>query len=135
MAVRRRELWQVAVAATIALSGPLATSWAAEPSNPLTSGNVALRLEIGKTTQAEVLEAFGAPNIVTQDGGRQEVWSYQRHATVTKGKESGGYFSIVLAGAKATKSEQSITQRSMTLIIKFDADDVVSDFNSRASEF
>jgi hypothetical protein len=119
----------------VSFSGLAPTSVFAQPSNPLTPGNVTLNLAVGKTTQAEVLQVFGAPNIVTQDGSRQEVWSYQRHATVTQGTESSAYFSILLAGAGSSKSSKTQTQRTMTLIIKFDANRVVSDFSSRASEF
>lgn len=123
--------------ALMMMASPIAAAPAAEAqrSNPLTPGSVSLHLVVGKTTQADVLEVFGAPNIVTQDGGRQDVWSYQRHATVTQGSESGAYFNILVAGVGGSKSSTSQTQRTMTLIIKFDANHVVSDFSSRASEF
>lgn len=119
----------LAIGATPAMAAP------DSPNNPLTSGNVSLHLRVGQTTQEQVLEVFGAPNIVTQDGQGREVWSYQRHATVTKGAESGAYFDILVAGAGRSKSSSSETQRTMTLIIKFGPDHIVSDFNSRASEF
>ena len=108
---------------------------AAAPSNPLTPGNVSLHLQVGKTTQTEVLEVFGAPNIVTQDGQHQDVWSYQRHASVVHETETGGYFNIIVAGAGSSRSSRESTERTVTLIIKFDANHVVSDFQSRASEF
>ena len=50
----------------------------------LTQGNVQLNLQVGKTTKADVLEKFGSPNITTRDGAGQEVWSYQRMATVSQ---------------------------------------------------
>jgi hypothetical protein len=48
----------------------------------LTHGNVQMSLRVGVTTQAEVLDTFGAPNITTIDGAGREVWTYQRNATV-----------------------------------------------------
>ena len=45
--------------------------------SPLTQGNVQLNVAVGKTTKAEVLESFGAPNVTTRDGSGKETWSYQ----------------------------------------------------------
>src|SRR6187549_2922463 len=64
----------------------------------LTSGNVSMNLAVGQTTQAQVLEVFGAPNIVTMDGQRNEVWSYQRHATVSQSSAGSNYWTIVFFG-------------------------------------
>lgn len=101
----------------------------------LTQGNVQLNVKVGQTTKAQVLEVFGAPNITTRDGGGQEVWSYQRHATVSQSSEKGNFWTILLAGGSNKTSGFSQTMRTMTLIIKFDNGDVVSDFRSRTSDF
>ncbi|HSK39563.1 MAG TPA: hypothetical protein VK943_07330 [Arenibaculum sp.] len=57
-----------------------------------------MNLVVGQTTQAQVLEVFGAPNIVTMDGQRNEVWSYQRHATVSQSTAGSNYWTIVFLG-------------------------------------
>jgi outer membrane protein assembly factor BamE (lipoprotein component of BamABCDE complex) len=101
----------------------------------LTQGNVQLNLSVGKTTKAEVLEVFGAPNITTRDGSGKEVWSYQRHATVSQSSEKGSFWTILLVGGGSSASGFSQSSRTMTLIIKFDSLDVVSDFRSRTSDF
>lgn len=101
----------------------------------LTQGNVQLNLKVGETTQAQVLEVFGPPNIATIDGADQEVWSYQRHATVAQSSASSNFWTIILAGGSNEAAGFEQTQRTMTLIIKFDAKKVVSDFRSRSSEF
>lgn len=101
----------------------------------LTSGNVSMNLEVGKTTQAQVLEVFGAPNIVTMDGARNAVWSYQRHATVAQANASSNYWTIILTGGGNQAAGFSESQRTITLIIKFDGNNVVSDFRSRTSDF
>jgi len=101
----------------------------------LTHGNVELNLQVDRTTQAQVLEIFGAPNITTIDGWQQEVWVYQRHATVTQRSSAANYWTIVLLGGDRKASGFEESQRTMTLIIKFDAKQVVSDFRSRSSEF
>jgi outer membrane protein assembly factor BamE (lipoprotein component of BamABCDE complex) len=101
----------------------------------LTHGNVQLNLHVGETTQTQVLEAFGAPNITSIDGSNQEVWTYQRQATVAQSSSASNYWTIVLGGGSAKASGFEQTQRTMTLIIKFDPNKVVADFRSRSSEF
>ena len=127
-------------------TAPIAAA-SADTSNPLTHGMVQMTLRVGTTTQAEVLETFGAPNVTTIDGDGREVWVYDRFATVTATKDSG--FSIgLLAGAGGgsvaggaglgfgnSKSKSSTSTRSMTLIIKFGPDHRVIDFKSRSSSF
>lgn len=100
----------------------------------LTHGNVQMNLQAGRTTQAEVLEKFGAPNITTIDGAGNEVWSYQRHATVSQQSGSNNWTVIFFgSGQYADGFQQS--NRTITLIIKFDKNRVVSDFRSRSSDF
>jgi hypothetical protein len=122
-------------------------SFAKDEENTLTHGMVQMNLKVGTTTQGQIIEAFGGPNITTIDGGGQEMWVYDRHATVSYDKTSG--FSIGLLGGGGgggaaglgglgfgnRKSKSTQSSRSMTLIIKFDANKVVSDFQSRSSSF
>lgn len=103
--------------------------------NQLTHGNVQLNVRVGETTQVEILEVFGAPNITTIDGEGQEVWTYQRHATVAQASASSNYWTILLLGGSNQASGFEQSSRTMTLIIKFDENNVVSDFRSRASSF
>lgn len=101
----------------------------------LTQGNVQMNLRVGTTTKAEVLETFGSPNVTTRDGSGREVWSYQRAATVSQSSSTENYWTIILAGASNTASGFQQSSRMITLIIKFDENDVVSDFRSRESNF
>ena len=101
----------------------------------LTHGAVQLKLRKGVTTQTDVIEAFGAPNIATRDGDGREVWTYRRHATVTSFAGSDAYFNILVFGASGRSGSESTTSQSMTLIVKFDESQRVSDFRSLASSF
>ena len=101
----------------------------------LTQGNVQLHLEVGSTTKAEVLETFGSPNVTTRDGGGREVWTYQRSAQVSHSSSQSGYWTILIFGQSSDSSGFESTSRMITLIIKFDSDDVVADFKSRTSNF
>lgn len=124
-----------------------ATAKDKENQNTLTQGMVQMTLKVGTTSQAQVLETFGAPNLTTLDGSGQEVWVYDRQATVTSSGSSGFSIGMLLGGGGggvggggglgfgSSKSQSTQTQRSMTLIIKFGPDKIVSDFKSRSSSF
>jgi hypothetical protein len=87
------------------------------------------------TSKAEVLDKFGSPNITTRDGAGKEVWTYQRQAQVAQSSAASGGWSILLIGQSTNTAGFESSSRMITLIIKFDASDVVSDFRSRASNF
>lgn len=120
---------------------------APDSANTLTHGMAQMTLKLGKTSQLEVAEAFGSPNITTLDAQGQEVWIYDRQATVSSSKDSGFSIGMLIGavggavggggglGFSSSKSKATQTQRTMTLIIKFGADKVVSDFKSRSSSF
>ncbi len=120
----------------LALSGCVTTP---EPlsnrNSPLTQGNVQMNVQPGITTKAQILETFGAPNVTTRDGQGQEVWTYQRQAQVSQQSSQKGHWTVLFAGNSKNASGFESSSRMMTLIIKFDSNDVVSDFNSRASNF
>ena len=101
----------------------------------LTQGNVQMNLKVGLTTKADVLNAFGSPNITTRDASGEEVWSYQRQASVSQSSTSANYWSIFLTGEAHSADGFSQSSRMMTLIVTFNSKDVVSDFRSRTSDF
>ncbi len=109
----------------------------------LTQGNVQMNLIVGQTTKAAVLETFGAPNVTTRRGDETEVWTYQRSARVAQSASQSGLWTIILTGSRAagggslgsSSSGLETSSRMITLIIDFDANDVVSDFRSRESNF
>ena len=123
------------VAACAGQGGDLGQGPTAEERNPLTHGNVQLHLKVGQTSQAQVLEVFGAPDIATIDGSGKEVWTYKRSASVSRSSTGGGGFFLLLGGYGRSSSSAENTQRRMTLLIKFDASKIVSDFKSRTSSF
>ncbi|WP_423909915.1 hypothetical protein [Candidatus Spongiihabitans sp.] len=128
--------------ATLTVCGGLLVSGCVQPpesltkqNSALTQGNVQLTMAVGETTKAEVLETFGAPNITTRDGAGREVWTYQRAAQVSQSSAQSGYWTLILVGQSSQVSGFESSSRMMTLIIKFDENDVVNDFRSRTSNF
>ena len=98
--------------------------------NPYTHGNVQLTLKKGVTDQADVLNTFGPPNVATIDASGNEVWTYQKNATVSKATKSNGYGTIIILGGSHSTSGFEQSSRTMTLIIKFDESRKVTDFKS-----
>lgn len=110
----------------------------ANSKNQLTTGQVQITLKKDVTTQTEVLEAFGAPNLVSLTGDGTEVWTYQRNATVSAANSSSVYGTIILFGGSSRTSGLEQSSRTMTLIIKFKeigGIKRVADFSSRSSSF
>ena len=95
----------------------------AEPTQKsnLTFGVVISKIIKGNTTQSEILEIFGAPNLVSKNKSNNEVWSYNKMSVVNK--QGGTDF---LFGERAS---QSSSTQSFDLIITFDSNDIVSDYS------
>lgn len=96
----------------------------------LTPGMAKKYIYPGKTTQTEVLEIFGPPDLVTHKGGK-DVWTYDKISQEVS--TSGGYLTILLAGVSGESGRRS--SRSVMLIIYFDENDVVTDYKLSAAKF
>ena len=109
-----------------------ATSGVKEMSNTnLTAGKVKMEIKKGVTTQAEILQIFGSPNILTKNRSNDEVWNYNRLSYETAyGSEGGGF--IFWGGSRAVSSA---TTKSFDLIIIYDDKDVVKDYSIIAASF
>lgn len=96
----------------------------------LTVGTVQREIRVGMSSAA-VAEALGSPNVVTTDEQRREVWVYDKIATDVSA--SGGYWTLLLVGQSAGSASKS--QRTLTIIVKFDEDKKVRDFAYHTSRF
>jgi outer membrane protein assembly factor BamE (lipoprotein component of BamABCDE complex) len=91
----------------------------------LTAGVVKREIVKGQTTQAEILELFGSPNLVTMNRDDDEVWNYNRMSYETSTGADGG-FAVFWSGTSAVSST---TTRSFDLVLVFDKNDVVKDYS------
>ncbi|MCB2054879.1 MAG: hypothetical protein KDE35_11640 [Geminicoccaceae bacterium] len=112
--------------------------------------------------QADVATALGSPNIVTTDADGAETWIYDKIATETSRSEStsgqaasssggvlaGGFMNTLgaivgiggIGGSTASSSSDRTgasaqTQRTLTVVIKFDRGRKVKSVTSQASSF
>lgn len=115
----------------------------------LTVGTVQARISRGMSA-AEVAEVLGSPNIVTKDSGGDETWVYDKIATeasystdqgssVGLGGAGGGTSTLLLGGLFGSYSRaagaSATTQRTLTVVIKFDRLSKVKDFSYHATKF
>ena len=102
--------------------------------NRLSAGLVQREVRIGMSGD-EVVSTLGSPNIVTTDERRRESWVYDRFATETVQSSSSGGVGILILGMSRSAGATSRTQRTLTVVIKFDEAKRVRDFAYRQSSF
>ena len=116
----------------------------------ISAGTVQREIRIGMPS-ADVITILGAPNMVTTDGQRRESWVYDKIATErvvssssfggNTGSGVGGSYGntgaigVLGFGGKSSAGASSTTQRTLTIIIKFDEQGMVRDYSYRQSSF
>ena len=121
----------------------------------LSYGTVTSQVKKGQTTQAELLDLFGGPNISTTDASGLETWVYERSASETDaagssdarnlnaffgagGNVGGAAIGGGVAGGASSQRDRSRTTnsvRNLTVIVKFNPDKTVRDYSVRQSTF
>ena len=117
---------------------PQMTNQGAAKESSLTSGMTKEYIQRGKTTQTDVLEIFGPPDLITHKAGK-DVWTYDkmlREVSVMQGGilavGIGGSFGGV-GGVSGGSSYEST--KSVMLIIYYDSNDVVMDYKLSVAKF
>jgi outer membrane protein assembly factor BamE (lipoprotein component of BamABCDE complex) len=131
------------LAAIVVLSGCAAGQYYdPQADEELTVGAVQKEIRIGMAG-AEVAQVLGSPNIVSTDEDRNEVWIYDKISTqYVRADASAGILAIgggssvgAVAGASGSQASGATSQRTLTVIIKFDGDGLVRDFAYHTSRF
>ena len=92
---------------------------------------------------ADVVEVLGAPNMVTSDANHCETWVYDKISTeVSSRRDSFGLGALLIGsdaggglGVGGGRYSSRSNQKTLTIIIKFDAENKVKNFTYRASSF
>ncbi len=84
---------------------------------------------------ASVAEILGSPNIVTTDEKRREVWIYDKVSSDSVDTKNSFGGSIIILGGSTSQRQKTKTQKTLTIIIKFDEDKMVRDFAYNFSQF
>jgi len=139
------------LATTVALTGCMSAaehraSVQDNSTDRVTVGKVQREIRVGMSS-AQVAEILGSPNIVSTDELRREVWIYDKVATEAAFSAStGGIPSLSLffaSGASVSTGPiysqsagaASTTQRTLTIIIKYDENGKVRDFAYHNTQF
>lgn len=137
---RRRTPIPILASSLIALVGLAVLHGCRHPEPPpespqnLTVGTVQREIKVGMPS-SEVAAILGSPNIVTTDAQRREEWIYDRvssESVQTSNSVGGG---IIIFGGSSKQRQSSKTQRTLTIIIKFDEDNLVRDFAYNYAQF
>jgi outer membrane protein assembly factor BamE (lipoprotein component of BamABCDE complex) len=116
----------------------------------MTLGRAQKEIRVGMP-QADVAAALGSPNIVSKDSDGNESWIYDKIATqVSYARDTGGISAgaagitgvtgwlLGLTGqaqySKATGTETQ-TQKTLTVVIKFDENNLVKNLSYHSSKF
>lgn len=115
-------------------------------------GTVQRQIRVGMSG-AEVAQVLGSPNIVTTDDQRREVWVYDKISTTNVYSTSAGSASLsggsalgllavpaliigsINARSSGTAGASSTSQKTFTVIIKYDEAGRVRDFAYHTSRF
>lgn len=123
------------------LSSVLLTGCVSQPTknNPqqddrVTVGTVQKEIKTGMSA-ASVASVLGSPNIVTSDDNGGEVWIYDKISSNVSYSSSDAYATILLIGGGMSSSNASSSQKTLTIIVKFDANKKVSSFKYHTSRF
>lgn len=112
----------------------------------VTVGKVQREIRVGMSG-AEVVEVLGSPNMVSTDENRREVWVYDKVATEhAYSTSSGGITALILGGGSSLlgggglggssgSGASSTSQRTLTIVIKFDDAGRVRDFAYHTTQF
>lgn len=102
--------------------------------NRITVGKVQREIRVGMPS-SQVIESLGSPNIVSTDENRLEVWVYDKIATDVSYSNSNGGVWLILGTVGGNSGATSTSQRTLTIVIKFDSDKKVRDFAYHSSSF
>ena len=102
--------------------------------NRITVGTVQREIKKGMSS-AKVVEILGSPNIVSTDKDNNEVWIYDKASSNLVSSNSLGGVNILLLFGGNSAGAISSSQRTLTIIIKFNKNNKVKDFSYRTSSF
>lgn len=84
--------------------------------------------------QDQVAIALGTPNIVTCDKDKKETWIYDKIATEVRQSGSSGIILFCQTGADYV-SRKDVSQKTLTVVIKFNGDKKVESISYHSSKF
>lgn len=100
----------------------------------LTVGKVQGEIKVGMPA-SDVAAILGSPNIVTTDEKRREVWIYDKISSNRVDTANSVAGTIIILGGSSAQTQSTTTQKTLTIIIKYDEQKLVRDFAYNFTQF
>lgn len=109
--------------------------------NPFDALTLKQNLIEGKTTQLQVLEVFGAPDITLENNKKEDVWTYSRSKQESESLGGGvgalaafipGPLALIGGNVDASKSETS--SKMITVTLRFDRKKILKNYSITKSK-
>lgn len=104
--------------------------------NPFNALTLKENLIEGKTTQTQMLQAFGAPDIVTESSSKEDIWTYSQVKRESTGGSVGagllGFIPVAgvpLAGIYGSVNKDESSSKTVTLMVYFDKKKVLKSYS------
>lgn len=127
----------------------------ANANDALSYGLITSKVQKDVTTQQDIIELFGGPNITTIDAQGNETWVYEKTSTESQIQQDvsrtgqseakrldfffglGFYGEGQKSGTSKTKSSARFVHsiKTLTVIIKFNKDKTVKEYSARVAHF
>ena len=139
--MKRRDFHMKKIAILLSCIGTLSIVACSSANKDLPTTNIVpqqaaqMVLVEGQTTQQQVQQSFGLPDYVTRDQQSNEVWTYQRHATISAQQANQHAFTVILYSRDTFSSYASQSQASEQLMITFNASKTVIGYELSTSLF
>ncbi|WP_432204412.1 hypothetical protein ACQ9ZF_04975 [Cetobacterium somerae] len=101
----------------------------------LSVGTIKKGIVENKTTQTEVIEMFGSPNLITTSSEGTEVWSYNKSSYDSAANSKNSGFWLLLASSSSSSVVSSAATASLDLIIKFNKNQTVKEYKVISSKY
>lgn len=108
----------------------------------LTAGMVKKGIVEGVTNQTDVINLFGAPNLITTNSKGNEVWTYSKSSYGSKASSGGVGLGglatgtlVGLFGASGNVAVSNTSTSSFDLIITFDERDIVEKYKMISASY
>jgi outer membrane protein assembly factor BamE (lipoprotein component of BamABCDE complex) len=85
--------------------------------------------------QDQVIASLGAPNIVTTDKNGHETWVYDKISSEGAHSSSSGGGGLILFGAQKNAGAYETTQKTLTVMIKFNHKKHIQSIDYHQSKF
>ena len=86
-------------------------------------------------TQSEVAEALGSPNIVTREDSGADTWVYDKIATEASTSNDNGNIWLLILGYNKSAGASASTQKTLTVVIRFDTTGHVNTLKYHSTKF